>query len=113
MFDLATQLVTELSISAQFAATGDLLASGGDSDVSMGAAVFLLSGPAYFIFMFLRYRNTDKRHSHESETLSEVHDLRVSDQKTGQVRGVRNRTIKGANHKAVRGSLNKTGKLGF
>ena len=49
------------------------------------------------MWVFLRYRNTDKRHAFERETAAEVLDLRTYDQKTGEVKGVENSRIPGQN----------------
>ena len=66
-----------------------------------GGAWLWLIGPAgglgFFMWVFLRYRNTDKRHAFERETAAEVLDLRTYDQKTGEVKGVENSRIPGQN----------------
>lgn len=72
---------------------------GADSDE--GGPWLWLIGPAgglgFFMWVFLRYRNTDKRHAFERETATEVLDLRVHDQQTGRVTGVENSMITGHN----------------
>lgn len=86
---------------------GSLLVSGGPfaaqsySDSEGGGWLLWLLGPAlgvgFYVMMFLRYRNTDKRHAYERETSSEVVDLRVYDQVVGNVTGVQRSRIEGAN----------------
>lgn len=60
-----------------------------------------LLGPAggigFYMLIFLRYRNTDKRHAFERETATEMLELRTYDQKTGEVKGVENSSIPGRN----------------
>jgi len=68
--------------------------------------LFLLSGPAYYFFMYTRYRNRDKRHKHEVETSAEVANLRSHDAKVKTVRGVSNSRIKGDNARSVIGARN-------
>ncbi|ACV09261.1 hypothetical protein [Jonesia denitrificans] len=68
--------------------------------------LFLLSGPAYYFFMYTRYRNRDKRHNHEVETSAEVANLRSHDAKVKTVRGVSNSRIKGDNARSVIGARN-------
>ncbi|MBU3995620.1 MAG: hypothetical protein KKF42_07575 [Actinobacteria bacterium] len=69
-----------------------------------GGAWLWLIGPAgglgFFMWVFLRYRNTDKRHAFERETAAEVLNLRTYDQKTGEVKGVENSRIPGQNSNA-------------
>ena len=66
-----------------------------------GGAWLWLIGPVgglgFFMWVFLRYRNTDKRHAFERETATELLDLRTYDQQTGEVKGVENSSIPGRN----------------
>lgn len=54
-----------------------------------------ISGFAFYSFTFLRYRNTDKRHAFEHETSAQMLDVDGSDHKVGEVKGTRDRFIKG------------------
>lgn len=78
------------------AITTSLLWSTDDS----GGGLWLL-GPAagigFYVFYYLRYRNTDKRHAFERETNSEVVGLSGTDKLVGNVRGVENSKISGNN----------------
>lgn len=56
-----------------------------------------VGGIGFYMLIFLRYRNTDKRHAFERETATEMLDLRTYDQKTGEVKGVENSSIPGRN----------------
>ena len=66
-----------------------------------GGSWLWLLGPAggigFYMLIFLRYRNTDKRHAFERETATEMLELRTHDQKTGEVKGVENLSIPGRN----------------
>ena len=95
-----------IELSALAATASDLLAShhssGGHG--SGFAYIFLLSGFVFYGAMFVRYRNTDKRHLHESETKASLHDVRAADQHHGSIRGVSNSQMNGANNEEVRGA---------
>lgn len=77
--------------------------SSSDGDGSWFGLLFLLSGPAYFLFMYRRYRNTDKRHLHERETAADVDNLEMIDTKIDSVKGSRKSKMTGANHREVNG----------
>ncbi|EFV15059.1 hypothetical protein [Segniliparus rugosus] len=63
----------------------------------------LLGGPGFFMFMYMRYRNTDKRHHHETETASEVANLQSGDRHVDHVTGSSNSQMSGRNERQVRG----------
>ncbi len=65
--------------------------------------LFLLSGIIYFIIMFLRYRNSNARHTYETETKKNMANLRKVDQFIKSEKGLTNSTIMGANNKRVNG----------
>ena len=65
--------------------------------------IFLLSGIAYFIFMYMRYRNKNARHSHESETKNQISSLRKIDNLIQRRTRLTNPSMDGANNKRVRG----------
>ena len=83
-----------------------IVASGGDSSSGdprlLGLALFL-SGFIFYGWVYLRYRNTDKRHNHESETEARMLDVRGTDQHIDTLTGVKNSKMKGANNHDVRG----------
>jgi hypothetical protein len=82
-----------------------ILASGSsDSDATSWAWLLLLSGPVFYGLMYLRYRNADKRHKHESETRATLHDVRAADQFHRSLTGLSNSRMQGANNHAVRGA---------
>lgn len=78
-----------------------LLASGGDSGIAIVLAPFVI-GPVVFGLVYMgiyqRYRNADKRHAFEREVGVAVGNLRTGDHRTGSRRGLRTRTMSGANH---------------
>ncbi|MBF0672556.1 MAG: growth/differentiation factor [Salinibacterium sp.] len=73
-----------------------------DDDGSILPLLLLLSGPAFAVFVYLRYRNTDKRHRHEVETHATLHDVRAVDTKVRSLSNLSNSRMKGANHTEVR-----------
>jgi len=87
--------------------TGQLLASGGDSD-SIGnvGLLFFLSGFLFYGFMFLRYRNVDKRHQHAKETEVEIDNVQARDDFVGKRNRQRNRRMDGANERQIEGAQN-------
>lgn len=93
---------------SQLAATSDLLAQSAPSPSSSDNSkwyglVCLLGGPAFYLFMHTRYRNTDKRHHHETETASEVANLQTGDTRVNHVTGSSQSKTSGRNEHQVRG----------
>lgn len=89
-------------------ALGVLAAAAEEEDDPRGlAALLLLAGPAFYGAMYLRYRNSDKRHRHESETKSEMANVQAQDNFVRSMTGLRNRRMRGANEGDVRGALRK------
>lgn len=81
-----------------------LAASGDDEDSGWWAIVFLASGFLFYAFMYVRYRNTDKRHFHEVETIAHISDVEGEDQFVKNLKKLKNARMKGANDGDVRGS---------
>lgn len=81
--------------------------SSSDGDLGDFAFVFLLSGFVFYGIIYLRYRNTDKRHKHESETEASLHNLRAGDQLIKSLTGLSNSKMRGANNGAVNGLLRR------
>lgn len=71
-----------------------------DWDISF---LFLLSGFIYFIAMYLRYRNSDARHHHETETKTKRLNLRKADKLIKHKTGLSNSRMEGANNTNVSG----------
>ena len=84
-------------------ATVILAESGSESDGRSIGLLFLLSGFLFYGAMYLRYRNTDKRHHHESETEATMLDVRAVDNHVQTLKGVKSARLQGANNRAVRG----------
>lgn len=63
----------------------------------------LLGGPAFYMYMYTRYRNTNKRYHHETETAAEVANLQSVDQCVGHVDGSTSSQMSGRNEHEVRG----------
>lgn len=71
--------------------------------------LFLLSGFIYFFVMYLRYRNSNARHHHETETKKKMFNLRKIDNLIKHKKGLSNSRIEGANNTRVSGqSISET-----
>ena len=66
--------------------------------------LFLLSGFIYFLVIYNKYRNTGARHSHETETKSNMKNLRSEDHFVRHKTHLSNSTMDGANNKKVSGN---------
>lgn len=66
-------------------------------------AVFLIAGVIYFLIMYLRYRNSNARHHHETETIKKMSSLRQRDVFIKRETGLSNSRISGANNTAISG----------
>lgn len=83
-----------------------LLAADDSDDGGLGflGLLLLLAGPGFYLYVFLRYRNVDKRHRHETETKATKLNLRSTDEKIRSLTGLTNATMSGANNTAVTGA---------
>ena len=71
--------------------------------------LFLLAGFVYYFIMKLRYRNSNARHNHETETKKSIFNLKKSDKLIKHQTGLTNSKIIGANNKKVSGqSMSET-----
>ena len=87
-----------LGISALVELLGILMMLYVDSDYSF---LFLLLGFIYFFVMYLKYRNTDARHHYETETKSQMQNLRRKDEFIRRETGLSNSSINGANNTSL------------
>lgn len=92
----------ELSVSSQV-----LLASGSSDDSGGFGLVFLASGFVFYGIVYLKYRNVNKRHRHESETEATVHNLQAEDHRVKSLKGLSNSKMSGSNSDGVRGALRR------
>lgn len=65
--------------------------------------IFLLSGFIYFFVMYLRYRNSNARHHHETETRKKMFNIRKEDRLIKRQTGLSNSRMIGANNTRVSG----------
>jgi hypothetical protein len=72
--------------------------------------LFLLSGFIYFILMFTKYRNSNARHTYETDTKTNISNLRKVDDFIQSKKGLTNSTMSGANNRRVSGK-NLSGKI--
>lgn len=97
-----------LDLSVLTSTVTQVLAESGSSDDGGSIAfLVLLAGPLFYGLIYLRYRNTDKRHKHEAETEASLHNLREDDRYHRALRGVSNSKMQGANNHEVSGARRK------
>ena len=65
--------------------------------------LFLLAGFIYFFIMYIKYRNSNARHHHETETKTKIFNLRKVDKLIKRQTGLSNAKMVGANNKRVSG----------
>jgi hypothetical protein len=65
--------------------------------------LFLLTGPAFYMYQYRRYRNQDKRHHHERETVSDIANVQAADQYSRSISGSRHSSMSSSNEYEVRG----------
>ena len=65
--------------------------------------IFLLLGVIYFVAIYFRYRNSNARHHHETETKKKIFNLRRIDNFIKHEKGLTNSRIAGANNTKVSG----------
>lgn len=80
-------------------------------DDDSGSGWLLLAGPIAGVLvygaLYRFYRNTDKSHSYEQETLVEAQPVTGGDQKIEEVRGTTKRAIPGNNVSDYRGRVQR------
>ena len=97
---------TLLGVSAAVELLGIILMLFMDFDYSW---IFLLAGFIYFFMMYIRYRNSNARHYHETETKRKMFNLRKIDNLIKHEKGLSNSRMIGANNARVRGqSISET-----
>jgi len=82
-----------------------------DSDNASGLLPLLLalSGFIFYMAMYSRYRNADKRHAHEKATNTTLANLQCTDVFIKSRKKLKNAKMQGANHARVEGALNVSG----
>lgn len=80
-------------------------------DDSKWPLIFLLSGIIYFAVIYGRYRNTGARHMHESETKSQMKNVKKVDNFVKKKTRLKNSTMDGANNKRVSGTTNNANNI--
>ncbi|WP_157962437.1 growth/differentiation factor [Homoserinimonas sp. OAct 916] len=97
-----------LTLSAWVIENGQVMAaSSSDGEGGNLGLLFLLSGPIFYVVIYLKYRNVDKRHKHESETEASLHNMQLHDQFVQSKTGLTKREMAGANNNDVRGARRK------
>ena len=71
--------------------------------------IFLLFGIIYFFIMYIRYRNSNARHHHETETKRNIFNVNRVDRFIRHEKGLSNSSMSGANNTNVSGqSMSET-----
>ncbi|HLS75155.1 MAG TPA: hypothetical protein VK046_15425 [Actinomycetaceae bacterium] len=82
-----------------------IMAAGSEgSDGGFVGLLFFFSGFVFYGLMFLRYRNTDKRHMHARETEAKLANVQATDDYVGKRTRQSNKRIKGANERQIEGA---------
>ena len=84
-----------------------------ESDLATVGLLFFLSGFLFYGFMFMKYRNTNKRHMHARETQAEIDNVVAADERTGRRTRQRNSRIKGGNERQIEGAQSTGLAAGF
>lgn len=100
-----------MDLMSWFFTISPLVASSSDEGGEAAALplLLLLSGFIFYGYIYSKYRNADKRHSHESETKANIANLGVLDSFIEHRKGLKNAKLKGANQDRIEGALNKKG----
>lgn len=83
---------------------GQVMASSGGGDGGQIGLLFFLSGFLFYGIMFMRYRNTDKRHMHARETEAVMDNVQASDDYLGERTRLTKKHIEGGNELQIEGS---------
>lgn len=75
-----------------------------DSDISF---LFLSFGFIYYTIIYASYRNGDKRHYHEAETVNNIRNLKKSDKIIDTIKGSHSSFMSGSNNHKVNGTTIK------
>lgn len=65
--------------------------------------LFLLSGFIFYIMMFIKYRNSNARHTYETDTKRQITNLKKIDNFIKSKKGLSNSKMVGANNKEING----------
>lgn len=87
-------------------AGGQMLPVASTSDGGSIGLLFFLSGFLFYGFMYLKYRNTNKRHMHARETEATIDNVQGADDFLGKRTRQRNRRMQGANERHIEGAQN-------
>ncbi|MDR1796470.1 MAG: hypothetical protein LBR44_03350 [Clostridiales Family XIII bacterium] len=74
--------------------------------------ILLLTGPVFFVVIYMKYRNIKERHHHESETPVQMTGLQQYDKLAQHLTGQRSPRLRDANDNRVQGSLVGSDPLG-
>lgn len=82
-------------------------------NLSLIGLLFFATGFVFYGYVFLRYRNSDKRFQHEAHTERVTTNMQADDVKVDSLKDLRSSKMKGANSRSVKGSQNSiSGLLG-
>ena len=72
-----------------------------DTEIAYAGLAFALSGFLYFYYYYKKYRNTNARFGHETDTKTTMDNVKKSDVLVKQLTRLRNRRMNGANNSDV------------
>jgi hypothetical protein len=83
-----------------------MIPASSDSDsAAFVPLVLCLAGIIYYFWIFSKYRNTDKRHTHERETSTVIQNVQRSDQLVEHRKALTNSSMAGSNQGKIEGAL--------
>ena len=97
---LISLIIEILSVILAFVLMGS---SSGDDDSSAGLLLLFLTGFIFYGIMYLRYRNSDARHSYENETKKDVTNMVRFDEFVEKRKKLRNSSMTDRNDKSLDG----------
>jgi hypothetical protein len=104
-------IFANINIATFFASFMFLLETDDSDSGALLPLLLCLSGFIFFVVMYQRYRNSDKRHSHEKETSASIQNLQQYDQFNKHRKRLRNSMMSDRNDNRLEGSLNTSTNL--
>ena len=86
-----------------------IAASSDSSEIAAAPLILVLAGVIFYATIYARYRNADKRHSHETETSTTVANLLMRDNYLRHMKRLSYARMRGANHQQIEGAQNVSG----
>lgn len=81
-----------------------VVASSSSSDNANIGLVFFLAGPVFALYVYLRYRNVNKRNMYVAETETTKLNIQAADEMNESLHGLHNSRMQGANNTRIDGA---------